>query len=175
MRAKPYLCETTLQNIYFSCIHSYLNYANIAWASTRKTKLKPLLYKQKQVVRIVFNEGPLSYSEPLFKILNALNGYKINLYHYLNFMCRPGNNDIRAIFNDIVKESKQKYPTKFSSLNYTLGKYSFINSRFSISFRGPKLWSEILNKEEKRLECHTHFKKYVNLKFLNMENEHSYF
>ena len=31
------------------------------------TKLKPLLYKQKQAVRIVFNEGRLSHSKPLFK------------------------------------------------------------------------------------------------------------
>ena len=87
-QAKPYLDETSLKTIYFSYIHSYLNYANIAWASTRITKLKPLLYKQKQVVDIVFNEGRLSHSKPLFKTLNALNVYKINLYHHLNFMCR---------------------------------------------------------------------------------------
>ena len=28
-----------LRNIYFSFIHSYINYANITWASTNKTKL----------------------------------------------------------------------------------------------------------------------------------------
>ena len=50
------------------------------------TKLKPLLYKQKQAVRILFNEGRLSQSKPLFKILNALNAFKINLYQHLNFM-----------------------------------------------------------------------------------------
>ena len=46
-RAKPYLDETSLKTIYFSYIHSYLNYGNITWVSTRITKLKPLLYKQK--------------------------------------------------------------------------------------------------------------------------------
>ena len=34
---------------------------------------KPLLYKQKLAVRIIFNEGRLSHSKPLLKILNALN------------------------------------------------------------------------------------------------------
>ena len=29
-----------LRNIYFSFIHSYINYVNITWASTNKTKLK---------------------------------------------------------------------------------------------------------------------------------------
>ena len=41
-RTKPYLDETSLKTIYFSYIHSCLNYANIACASTRITKLKPL-------------------------------------------------------------------------------------------------------------------------------------
>ena len=90
-------------------------------------------------------------------------------------MYRLGNSDIPAIFNDIVKKPEHKYPTKFSNLNYTLSKYSFINSRFSISFRGPKLLNEILNKEKKGLECHTLFKKCVKSKLLNMENEYSYF
>ena len=40
-RVKRCLDETSLKTIYFSYIHSYLNYANIAWASTRTTKLKP--------------------------------------------------------------------------------------------------------------------------------------
>ena len=44
-RAKPPLDETSLKTIYFSYIHSYLNYANIAWASTHITQLKPLLCK----------------------------------------------------------------------------------------------------------------------------------
>ena len=81
-------------------------------------------------------------------------------------MYRLGNSDIPAIFNDIVKKPEHKCPTKFSTLNYTLRKYSFINSRFSISFRGLKLWNEVLNKEEKL--------KLFKLKLLNMENKYFY-
>ena len=39
-RASYFLNEDSLRTIYFSYIHSYLNYANIAWASTYATKLK---------------------------------------------------------------------------------------------------------------------------------------
>ena len=85
-RAKPYHDKTSLKAIYFSFIHLYLSYASIAWASTHITKLKPLIDKQKQALRIVFNEGHLSHSKPLFKILNALNVWKINLNQHLNFM-----------------------------------------------------------------------------------------
>ena len=44
-----------------------------------------------------------------------------------------------------------------------------------ISFRGPKLYNKILNKEKKGLESHTLFKEGIKLKLLDMENEYSYF
>ena len=39
---RQFLNEDSLKTLYFSYIHSYLNYANIAWASTYATKLKRL-------------------------------------------------------------------------------------------------------------------------------------
>ena len=39
-RAKQLLNTSSLRSIDFSYIHRYLNYANIAWASTRNNKLK---------------------------------------------------------------------------------------------------------------------------------------
>ena len=39
-KSKQLLDNESLKSIYFSYIHSYLNYANIAWASTDPTKLK---------------------------------------------------------------------------------------------------------------------------------------
>ena len=115
----------SLKTIYFSYIHSFLNYANIAWASTRITKLKTLLYKQKQAVSIVFNEGRLSQSKPLFKNLNALNVQKINLYQHLNFMYRLGNSDIPAIFNDIVKKNRAQIHNKIFELELHLKRVFF--------------------------------------------------
>ena len=60
-RASYFLNEHSLKAIYFSYIHSYLNYANIAWASTYVTKLKKINLLQKRAVRFVFNEDGLSY------------------------------------------------------------------------------------------------------------------
>ena len=39
-RVNQYLNESSLKTVYFSYIHSYLNYANIAWASTYPANLK---------------------------------------------------------------------------------------------------------------------------------------
>ena len=56
-RARRVLDSTALKNWYFSFIHSYLNYGNIVWASTSRTKLKKLVSKQKQALRMVYNES----------------------------------------------------------------------------------------------------------------------
>ena len=41
-RVKPLLEQKSLRSIYFAYINSYLNYANIAWASTYRTKIKTI-------------------------------------------------------------------------------------------------------------------------------------
>ena len=48
------ISRTWLQKVCFSFIHSYINYANIVWASTFRTKLKGILKKQKDTARIIF-------------------------------------------------------------------------------------------------------------------------
>ena len=76
---RQFLNEDSLKTLYFSYIHSYLNYANIAWESMYVTKLKRVYLKQNHAVRIVFNKDKLTHSIPLFKNLNALNVYQINI------------------------------------------------------------------------------------------------
>ena len=67
---KPLLNEVPLKTIYFLYSNTYLNYANISWASTNVTKLKKLHVLQKCAVRIVFNKDRLSYLRPLLQKLN---------------------------------------------------------------------------------------------------------
>ena len=65
-RVSQFLNEDSLKNVYFSYIHSYLNYENIAWTSTYATKLKRVYLKQKHAVRIVFSKEHRTHSIPLF-------------------------------------------------------------------------------------------------------------
>ena len=45
-KASRSLNSESLRSIYFALVHSYINYANIAWAITNKTYLKRILGKQ---------------------------------------------------------------------------------------------------------------------------------
>ena len=54
-RAKPFLDKESLLALYYSYIHSYLNYGNLAWGRTYLTNLKILRSLQKYAIRIFLN------------------------------------------------------------------------------------------------------------------------
>ena len=85
-QGKLYLDENCLKQNYFAYIHAYLRYANIAWGSTHKTKLKKVQSKQKLALRIIFNQSKTSPSEPYFLNLNVLNVYQINIFQSVQFI-----------------------------------------------------------------------------------------
>ena len=66
-KARPYLDKRALLCLYYSCIHSYLNYANTAWCSTNRTYLKKLQSEQKHAIRIIFHENKFAHTRENFK------------------------------------------------------------------------------------------------------------
>ena len=129
---KPLPKEKSLKSIYFAYIHSYLIYANIAWASTYRTKLKTMYFHQRHAVRIVFNEDKLTQSRPLLRSLNALNLYQINLYQHLEFMYKLNKNKAPLAFNELIKKQFHKYPTKFSENCFSLKVISLKSTKYCI-------------------------------------------
>ena len=71
-QGKHYFHENCLKQIYFAYTHAYLNYANITWAGTHKTKLKKVQSKQKHALRITFNQSKTSPSESIFSQLKCI-------------------------------------------------------------------------------------------------------
>ena len=95
-KVKHLLDSDSLRNIYFAYVHSYLNYANIAWGSTHVTKLKKLFSQQKQACLYIYHEGKHTNAHQLLQ-----NSYqKINLYQTLSLMQR-----VKAI---ILEQSLKK-------------------------------------------------------------------
>ena len=84
----PFLDKEFLLAFYYSYIHSYLNYANLAWSSTYRTKLKKLRSQQKLAIRIVYNKTKFEHTRELFKSVNVLNLYKFNILYIVVFTHR---------------------------------------------------------------------------------------
>ena len=64
------LNSKSLRSIHFSLVHPYINYANIAWASTNKTYLKRMLGKPKQAARLMSSDDISISSRLLMKEIN---------------------------------------------------------------------------------------------------------
>lgn len=82
-KAKPYLNVRCLRDLYFSFIHSYLTYCNIAWGSTNQTKLHKLYNKQKHACRIIFGVNRYTPSQPILHKLRVLNIFQLNVHQVL--------------------------------------------------------------------------------------------
>lgn len=78
LKANLHLNKKYWTEIYFSLIHSYMNYEDIAWASTTTTKLKKIILKRKYVARIIWYANKQTHARPLLTESKALNVYQVN-------------------------------------------------------------------------------------------------
>ena len=129
-KAKPFLGKDYLLPLYFSYIHSYINYANLVWAITHKTNLKKIHSHHKHTLRIVYNKDRYHHIKEPFRSCNVLNVYKLNL---LNGTGLAG-----------FKIPSHSYPTRFSSVNYRKPKTRLCKSNFRISISGPSIWNNFM-------------------------------
>ena len=165
-RAKPFLDFSSLKKLYYSFIHSYLNYCNLAWASTHKTKLKKVFSKQKQACRIIFNMDKNAPTYPQFLELKALNIFKLNVFQVLLFMFKCKNHLNPKIFDDQISKINHKYQTRHSLINLSKPKVILKHTSFSINYRGPHLWNSYLQPETKSLTNFSRFKAIIKEKLL---------
>ena len=101
------------------CIsHSYLNYGNIAWASTTKSNVRKIASQQRQVNAIPKNDNQeITNSRKSMEENDILNAYKLNLYQVLNFMFRVHNETILKSFQSKFQYIEHKYETRQSKDN----------------------------------------------------------
>ena len=90
-------------------------------------------------------------------------------------MHKVSNNIAPLTFNDMFKKPSHKCPTNFSYNNFSLKKCSLNCTKYFISFRGPKLWNEFLNTDEKQISSYNLFSRKVKSKLLDTENKLRYF
>ena len=87
----------------------------------------------------------------------------------------PTSNNVASVIFNMFKKPSQKYPKNFSHNNFSLKKCSLNSTKYSISFRGPKLWNEFLNTDEKLISSYNLFSRKIKSKLLDTENELRYF
>ena len=174
-KTKYLLSQKCMINIYFSFIHSYINYANIAWSSTNRSKLSKLFNKQKHASRIILFQDRHVPAKLLMTRLKTLNIFQLNIYQILLFMFKIKHNQNPDIFNNQFSDIHHKYSTRFSSYNFLQPKKYSNSTYYSIANRGPLLWNSFLDDQEKTITSYHLFKKTAKDKLLACENDYIYF
>ena len=118
-KASRFLNSRSLQSMYFALVHPYINYANIAWASTNKTYLKTILVKQKQAARLISSNDISISSRLLIKELNILIIYQINIRQHLIYV-QSKKSIIPRAFNHVFSLIDHIYPTRLSDNSFKI-------------------------------------------------------
>ena len=173
-KASRSLNSKSLRSIYFALVHPYINYANIAWAGTKKTYLNRSLGKQKQAARMS-SDGISIPPRLLIKELNILNVYQINILQHLLLIFKVKNSITLRVFNKAFSLIDHLYPTRFSDNSFKIFDLKLKLSRFAIGLRGLTIWNKFLTQSEKYYTSIDKFKNKIKEKILNFSNEFLFF
>ena len=110
-KARIYVSIHNMKSLYFSIMHSYINYANITWGSTTETKQQIHFKYQKQVSCLIHFKTP---STELMKKLNILNIHQLNLFQVLIFTYQHKQGTLPIIFRQHFSQINYEYPTRNS-------------------------------------------------------------
>ena len=174
-RAKPFLDKESLLALYYSYIHSYLNYANLAWGSTYLTNLKKLRSQQKHAIRIVHNKRKFEHTKELCKSASVLNLYKLNILSIAVFVHRVHTKTSPSVFTGSFQRLSHLYSTRSLTLNFSKPKLKLSKTKYRISIRGRAIWNDFVEDCLKSIEKTPFFKFKMTSKLLNFDNEISYF
>ena len=154
-RTRCILSKFLRKQLYFSFINCYLNYANIAWASTNKSKLQALYRHQKHAARIINFKDKFTSAKPLLEQINATTVYEMNIFQTLCFMYLCKNGNTPSIFKHIYTlKPINKYTTRSKNILFKpLCKKNF--AKFKLSYRGPHLWNKFIAPNNDLLEAVT--------------------
>ena len=100
-KSRDVLSKQCLKQLYFSFIHNYVNYANIAWASTSKSKLKRLYRCQKHAAQVIYYKDRHTHASPLLNDMKDLNVFQLNIFNILCFMYKCEQNLNPPVFRNI--------------------------------------------------------------------------
>ena len=138
----PYILRT----LYYSMVHSRVQYGIILWGSTFHSTLRKLEVRLNDIVRIMTGRRKFDHVSPLYKNLSLLKLQDIYKLELAKFM-------YQLSFNKLPKIIESAFP-KIENIHYHNTRHTqntkFFLSRVSenaaknqLSFKGIKLWRSI--------------------------------
>ena len=119
-KATPFLNEESLLSLYYSYIHSCINYANVTQRSSYMTNLKKLCSQQKHVIRLICSKLNFEHAKQLFQSNKILNTYKVNILNVAAFIFKFNQKNVPISANwttynqsTILKQANTQFQLKY--------------------------------------------------------------
>ena len=143
-KARKLLDHKSLKTLYYSFVHPYLIYCNIAWGNAPNTTLLPLLRLQKIAIRLITNTRKRDRITPKYVEMNIL---KLQDIYYLSvaiFMQKYVSKSLPQIFEKyfISTETIHPYGTRNASQFRPPIFKTQVGSKF-VKKTGIPIWSDL--------------------------------
>ena len=106
-KARFYLSSQTLMTVYYSLVHPFLTYCNVAWSFTYYSNLNCIYLLLKRIVRLITKAHYLANTAPIFSQLKVLDIFNINSFSVATFMYFYHHNLLNSSFRDFFLSSNQ--------------------------------------------------------------------
>lgn len=149
------------RTVYYSLVHSHLNYGIAAYGSATKTALNKLQVMQNSIMRIITFSNYKHSAKPLLKklqILNLENMCKLEVGKIM-FGCHHGHIPSKLVKLFTKSNKIHSYNTRQASNDgFFIPKTSSQYGKKTIKFRGSKLWN-CIPQQIKQAPSISNFKK----------------
>ena len=131
--------------VYYSIIHSHLNYCLSSWGSASASTLTPINKLQKKALRTITFSNIRSHTKPLFlklQILKINDMYKFEIGKIMHKISNNLYSHISKLF--VITDQIHSHNTRQNTKkNYFLPRVHTFQAQQSLHYYGAKLWNEI--------------------------------
>ena len=140
--------RSVLLSLYYSLVHSHLNYGICVWGNAASYEISKLHLAQKKVVRIISNADYLTPSSPLFAKLGILNVNDILKSQLASLMWDHDKGVLPKCFdNYFTKVNKvHNYGTRLANANklsVNVAVNTSTHGQTMMKYIGPRIFNEI--------------------------------
>ena len=133
-----------MEKLYNTFVLPHINYCNAVWGSTYATNLKPVYILQKKALKCALGYSRYTISNTVFNDSGMLKLENINKVQIAIFMCKINHGLLpdASNYNFTLVNQIHQYNTRKSKW-YHVSKLNTTKYKFSISYRGPKVYNEL--------------------------------
>lgn len=160
IKTRRYFPRPILTSLYYSFIHSHLQYCLSSWGNTYSTHITHLQHLQRQAVRLITFNSHLSSADAIFMALNILPLHYLFQQKLTTIIYRTLNNEI-SVDTLTASNLSNLNTTRFArNKNLLLPKVKTNYGKFTVYFMGIAFWNNLPFDIKSSISSHS-FKQHV--------------